>query len=127
MLFEVAERYRSFSKFSVVQPAHMELAEPTIEQAFERCVAAGAESVVCHPFFLSPGRHVTADIPALMEAAAKKHPGVGWVVSKPLGLQELMPQLMDAAVKDSILNGQWQTSGGSGADLASGSESPTLE
>ncbi|CAM9368221.1 unnamed protein product [Choristocarpus tenellus] len=109
MLFEVVERYRSFSKYEVIEPAHMELAEPTIEQAFDRCVEAGAEAVVCHPFFLSPGRHVTSDIPALMETASQKHPGVSWVVSNPLGLQELMPQVMHATVLESLSSGQWRS------------------
>ncbi|CAM9579273.1 unnamed protein product [Ectocarpus sp. 6 AP-2014] len=111
MLFEVAERYGSFSGFEIVEAAHMELAEPSIEEAFDRCVAAGAQKVVLHPFFLSPGRHVTSDIPALMVAAAKRHPGVGWVVSEPLGLQELMPRVMHAAVSESVAGGAWRHGG----------------
>ncbi|CAM9613895.1 unnamed protein product [Ectocarpus sp. 12 AP-2014] len=111
MLFEVAERYRSFSGFEIVEAAHMELAKPSIEEAFDRCVAAGAQKVVLHPFFLSPGRHVTSDIPALMVAAAKRHPGVDWVVSEPLGLQELMPRVMHAAVSESVSGGAWRHGG----------------
>ena len=42
----------------VVEVAHMELAEPTIEQAVGRCAAAGARRVVVAPYFLSRGRHV---------------------------------------------------------------------
>lgn len=86
----------------------MEIAEPSIEEAFGRCVAAGAQKVVLHPFFLSPGRHVTSDIPTLMTAAAKRHPEVAWVVSEPLGLQELMPQVMHAAVSESVARGAWR-------------------
>lgn len=86
----------------------MELASPSIEEAFDRCVGAGAQKIVLHPFFLSPGRHVTSDIPGLMAAAAKKHPDVAWVVSEPLGLQELMPRLMHAAVSESVERGAWR-------------------
>lgn len=86
----------------------MEMAEPTIEQAFDKCVAAGASKIVLHPFFLSPGRHVTSDIPALMRAAAARHPGVAWVISEPLGLQELMPKVMHLAVQQSVAAGSWR-------------------
>lgn len=86
----------------------MELAEPSIEQAFDRCVAAGADKIVLHPFFLSPGRHVTSDIPALMEAAALRHPQVAWLISEPLGLQELMPRVMHAAVSETVEIGAWR-------------------
>ena len=96
----------------LAKAAHMELAQPSIEQAFDRCVAAGAQKIVLHPFFLSPGRHVTSDIPELIAAAAKKHPEVAWVVSEPLGLQELMPRVMHAAVSESVEEGAWQYGGG---------------
>ena len=46
----------------VVAPAHMELASPSIEEAFDALVAQGCDLVVCHPFFLSPGRHATEDL-----------------------------------------------------------------
>lgn len=95
----------------------MELAEPSIEQAFDRCVAAGAQKVVLHPFFLSPGRHVTSDLPALMNAAAKRHPDIAWLVSEPLGLQELMPRVMHAAISESVSEGAWRYSNG-GEDSA---------
>lgn len=94
----------------------MEIAEPSIDQAFDRCVAAGASKVVLHPFFLSPGRHVTSDIPALMSGAAKRHPDVAWVVSQPLGLQELMPRVMHAAVSESVAEDAWRHGGGSDND-----------
>ena len=94
----------------------MELAKPSIGEAFDRCVAAGAQKVVLHPFFLSPGRHVTSDIPALMNSAAKRHPEVAWVVSEPLGLQELMPRMMHAAVSESVAAGAWQRGDTSGGD-----------
>lgn len=101
----------------------MEIAKPSIDEAFDRCVAAGASKVVLHPFFLSPGRHVTSDIPALMSAAAKRHPEVAWVVSEPLGLQELMPRVMHAAVSESVAGGDWRRGDGSDVDSSgSGTE-----
>ena len=49
----------------------MELAPPTIAEAFGRCVERGATLVVVAPFFLSPGRHWQEDIPALADEAAR--------------------------------------------------------
>jgi sirohydrochlorin ferrochelatase len=87
MLAEVARLVESKeSGFDIVKYCHMELAEPTIEQAFDACVKEGAASVVVHPYFLSPGRHSTRDIPAMVKAAAGKHPGVTYRVTEPLGV-----------------------------------------
>lgn len=69
----------------IVEPAHMELAEPTLRQAFARCVARGATEVVVVPYFLSPGRHAREDIPRLAAAAAAEHPSVRVRVAEVLG------------------------------------------
>ena len=75
---------------TIVEPAHMELAEPSIATAFDRCVARGAKTVVVFPYFLLPGRHWHDDIPRLAAAAAKSHPGVRYLVTAPVGLHPLM-------------------------------------
>ena len=88
-----------------VEPAHMELAAPSIADAFAACVAAGAREIICAPFFLSPGRHVMEDIPALMGEAAAAHAhieGIRWSVASPLGVQPSMPALMDEAINGAI-------------------------
>jgi sirohydrochlorin ferrochelatase len=64
----------------------MELAEPSIGQAFAQAVGDGATAVVVHPYFLSPGRHSTTDIPRMVEEAAKAFPGVAHCVTAPLGV-----------------------------------------
>jgi len=48
--------YREQSGRAIVQLAHMEIAEPSIDEAFARCVEQGATLVAVSPFFLSPGR-----------------------------------------------------------------------
>ncbi|MGB3052774.1 MAG: CbiX/SirB N-terminal domain-containing protein [Polyangiales bacterium] len=70
---------------SIVEPAHMEIAEPTIAEGFARCVEQGATKVVVHPFMLSPGRHVTEDLPRLVAEAAAPHQGVRFSMAAPLG------------------------------------------
>jgi len=94
LLLEVAAMFKQVSGTKIVEPAHMELAEPSIEQAFDRCVAQGATMVVVHPYFLAPGRHSTTDIPRMTAEAAGKHAGVRFHVTQPLGLDEKIVQLM---------------------------------
>jgi hypothetical protein len=54
---EFVRMYREESGRPIVELAHMEIAEPSIEVAFARCVEQGATLVAVSPFFLSPGRH----------------------------------------------------------------------
>lgn len=82
-----------------VAPAHMELAEPTIEAAVDECVAHGARAVIVCPYFLLPGRHWSTDIPALTAAAAERHPGLRWMVTAPVGLHPAMAAVVEATVE----------------------------
>lgn len=85
-----------------MEPAHMELSEPSIATAYENCVKQGAERIICHPFFLSRGRHVQEDIPSLLAAAASNHPGTEYSVTETLGVQDEILDLIESAVKASL-------------------------
>ena len=96
MLEEVArlfaERFRE--KYEIVEPAHMELAEPSIATAYARCVERGATRVVVCPFFLGPGKHWTQDIPRLTAEAAAKFPATRYHVTQTLGIDDLILELL---------------------------------
>jgi sirohydrochlorin ferrochelatase len=100
MLEELAAQFaRRFTRrYAIVEPAHMELAEPTIATAFGRCVQRGAARVVVCPFFLGPGKHWTHDIPRLSAEAAASFPGVQFQVAPTLGIDELMLDLLDKRI-----------------------------
>ena len=90
-------------KHWVVRPAHMELASPSIGEAFDALVEAGCATIVCHPFFLSQGRHVREDVPALLDEAASRH-NIPYSLTPPLGeapaLLDLVHDVVSAGVKD---------------------------
>ncbi len=102
MLLRVVDAYRQHSEWQIVEPAHMEIAEPSIATAFRRCVECGAELVVVFPYFLSPGRHWDSDIPHLAAEAARDWPGVRHLVTAPLGLHALMLQVIDQRINDCL-------------------------
>ncbi|GMP22613.1 hypothetical protein CsSME_00000552 [Camellia sinensis var. sinensis] len=90
MLDEFAAMFRDKTGYPIVEPAHIELAEPSIRDAFGLCVQQGANRVIVSPFLLFPGRHWHQDIPSLTAEAAKGHPGVSYIVTAPLGFHELL-------------------------------------
>ncbi|MBA2708860.1 MAG: hypothetical protein H0U59_13730 [Gemmatimonadaceae bacterium] len=106
MLEEVARLFaaRFASHYDIVEPAHMELAEPSIATAFDRCVQRGASRVTVCPFFLGPGKHWTSDIPNLTAAAASKHSGTEYHVAPPLGIDDLILDLLNKRVAGCIEN-----------------------
>tara|TARA_A100001234_G_scaffold215234_1_gene219785 strand:- start:38395 stop:38790 length:396 start_codon:yes stop_codon:yes gene_type:complete len=85
-------------QYKIVEPAHMELAEPSIETAYERCVERGAQNIIICPFFLSRGKHWKEDIPSLANNAAKKFPHTKYHVALPLGVDSLILDLLDKRI-----------------------------
>ena len=106
MLLEVVREFQAASGFDVVEPAHMELAEPSIDAAFTRCVERGATTVVVYPYFLLPGRHWNEDIPRLAAAAAAKHAGIRYLVTAPFGLHPLMSEIMRQRIEHCLSHTQ---------------------
>jgi sirohydrochlorin ferrochelatase len=102
LLPKVARMVREMSDFEIVCYAHMELAEPTIQQGFDACVAAGALEVIVHPYFLGPGRHSISDIPRIVAEAAARHSGVSYRITQPLGLDRKMGELILERVRESL-------------------------
>jgi|GEM_PF-292534 len=102
LLEEVARQFgeRFAADFPIVEPAHMELAEPSIATAYARCVARGATRIVVSPFFLGPGKHWTTDIPQLTAAAAAEYPETQFRIAAPLGTDALMLDLLNKRLRE---------------------------
>ncbi|HEV8447677.1 MAG TPA: CbiX/SirB N-terminal domain-containing protein [Gemmatimonadaceae bacterium] len=78
----------------VVRHAHMELAEPSIGAGFADCVSAGATEVIAFPYMLSPGKHVTRDVPRLVAEAARAFPDTAYRVTDAFGVHEKLAELI---------------------------------
>lgn len=104
MLEEAAGLFaqRFGARYSIVEPAHMEIAEPSIGTAYDRCAQRGATRIVVCPFFLGPGKHWTGDIPRLAAEAAGRHPQTTYHVTRPLGIDDLILDLLDKRIRDCV-------------------------
>jgi sirohydrochlorin ferrochelatase len=106
LLAQLAAQFRRQSGHTIVEPAHMEMAEPTIMHALKKCVEQGATTIVCHPYFLSNGRHVREDIPALLSAASAANNNVPYTVTPPIGMQPEMLSLIAKSVSYGVLEAE---------------------
>jgi sirohydrochlorin ferrochelatase len=106
MLLDVVRDFTRATGLRIVEPAHMELAEPSIATAFARCVERGAKTVIVFPYFLLPGRHWNDDIPRLAAAAAKDYPGIRYLVTAPFGLHPLMAEVMQQRIEHCLAHTQ---------------------
>ena len=102
MLMDVVRVFKETTHTTIVEPAHMELASPTLEDAFRSCVAQGATEVVIHPYFLAPGRHSTEDIPRMAQEVAQQFPELSYRVTQALGVDPRMAEISLLRIQESF-------------------------
>ena len=86
-VFAVVELLRERQQFPIIEVGFMELNEPAIPTAIERCVVQGATRVVGVPYFLHAGNHVMTDLVDLFEEAQLRMPQVEFLLGDYLGRQ----------------------------------------
>lgn len=95
--------------FELIEAGFLELASPSIPEAITTCIEAGANRIVVVPYFLASGRHVSEDIPRMVEVMSTQHPQVTIDVADHIGALQAMPRLiLEAAgsVHDAAGNGR---------------------
>jgi precorrin-8X/cobalt-precorrin-8 methylmutase len=79
---------------SVVVPAFMELAEPSLPDAVEQAAASGATQVTVLPCFLFMGNHIKHDIPQKVAEASAPHPDLRFEIRDPIGPDPRVAELL---------------------------------
>ena len=70
-----AQAMRAQSPELLVELAFLEFMQPTLVEAIDSVVAAGARRITVVPMFLAQGGHLKRDVPLLVEQASLRHPG----------------------------------------------------
>lgn len=65
----------------------LEIAEPSIEEGFKRCVIKGATNITVVPLFLLAAGHIKQDIPRTLDFLQERYPHIQIDVKDPLGVQ----------------------------------------
>jgi sirohydrochlorin ferrochelatase len=99
-MYQVVELIRARGEFALVEVGFMELNEPAIPEAIERCVAQGVRAVRAVPYFLHTGAHVQEDLPELLRAAAARHPDVSFSLGEYIGASPLLGRIILERVKE---------------------------
>ncbi len=93
-LVRLADLVRKRATFDHVETAYLELAEPSIPDGLEKCVATSPERVLIAPYFLSAGVHVVNDLEEFRSDFAARHPEIDFAVAGHLGVHPLMVDLV---------------------------------
>ena len=91
---------------TIQEYSFLELAEPTIEVAYKRCVERGATSIIAVPILLLTAVHAKTDIPEILSVLQSQFPRVRLQYSQPIGVH---PKMVDIIVERIIKTDQLMT------------------
>ncbi|HVL58496.1 MAG TPA: CbiX/SirB N-terminal domain-containing protein [Burkholderiaceae bacterium] len=91
----IAQRARA-EHAGAVRIAFLEHSEPSLADACDAAIAAGASRIVVVPLFIAAGAHLREDLPRLTAAVARRHPGVELRVAEAAGEAEIVQQALVA-------------------------------
>jgi len=93
---DLAEKIQAIDsdKYNTITAGFLELAEPLIPEAIEKCIQQGSKNIHVFPYFLSAGRHVITDVPKDVEDTQKKYPDINIEMKDYLGNNAQLPNLI---------------------------------
>jgi sirohydrochlorin ferrochelatase len=81
---ELARRIQSEGAHAYVRASFLGPGQPELGSAISEAVAEGFDRIVVIPYFLTLGIHLRRDLPRLVAAEKKKHPGLEIKVGRSL-------------------------------------------
>ncbi len=100
--FYFADRLRAAAVAHHVEAAFLELAEPDIATATNRCLQTLPNGVVLLPYFLSAGVHVKRDLTEMCRQFGDFHPEVRFILADPLGRHDLLTSVLLQRLQEAL-------------------------
>lgn len=98
---QIVAAIRESISSDIVEYAFLQYAQPTPDEALDRCIRQGAKKIVIIPFFMQSGVHVTKDVPVFLDIAKKQHPKLDIRLTDYVGAHPLMKQIVADLIRKS--------------------------
>ncbi len=84
-MLRLAARLRNRGPVDLAEAGFLNYSRPTMVDAVEKCVDAGATRIIVQPYFLIDGAYVQNDLPALIAEEEARYPDVVFEAAAPFG------------------------------------------
>ena len=92
-MLRLAARLRERGLVDLAEAGFLNYSRPTMADAVEKCVNAGATRIVVQPYFLIDGAYVQNDLPALIAEEEARYPDVIFEAAAPFGAHPALVEL----------------------------------
>jgi sirohydrochlorin ferrochelatase len=89
-----------------IKAAFLDHCPPSPYQVFDKLVADGVEELVVVPLLLSSAFHARVDVPAVVDEARDRHPGLRIIAADVLGYDESLLEVLDRRMRVELRSGR---------------------
>ena len=82
------------NKFSKVQAAFLELANPSIQEVCKELISNKISKILFYPYFLNTGKHVGTDLPNIIKELQNDNPSIEFVLLKHFGKSDKISDII---------------------------------
>ena len=82
------------ASYELVRCAFLASGKPGLDESIDDCAHARATRIAVLPYFLNAGFHVSQNLPALIEQARHRHPGIQFQLLPHFGSAPQIPRLI---------------------------------
>ena len=80
--------------YNNIESAFLEFATPTIEQSVKKCIEEKSQEIDIYPYFLNSGKHVTSDIPNVIEELKIKYLNIKFSILPHFGQSKTITKII---------------------------------
>jgi len=91
---QIVDEVRGRGVFAYVEGAHMELAEPGIEEMVKLLAGKNVNEIIIAPYFLYEGMHLKKDIPDIIAQLVADYPDIEFRMAKPIGFEPVLADIL---------------------------------
>ena len=85
--------------FDLIRCGFLEIASPSIDEAAQSLIDAGADEIIALPYFLVAGWHVERDIPDILDQVRKQNPDIRLLQMPHIGSTGGMKRLLQMHIQ----------------------------
>ncbi len=89
-----------------MQEAFLECNDPSIPDGIDLCAAENVSEIVLVPYILHTGKHVADDIPTIVEAGRRRHPGITFRIGPFLGRSTSITEILEKRLQETLAPGR---------------------
>lgn len=80
--------------FSEIEAAFLELATPSIQTVAKKFISQSIKKIYFYPYFLNSGKHVSVDLPDILNELKEEYPTIDFVLLKHFGSSDRISDII---------------------------------